>query len=95
VKCEATAMICAAYGENAVSHTTCKIWYQEFCHRDFSLEIEPRAGRPQKIAKDELQALLDINSTRTEKKLAEQLVVTQQAISIRLYMMGKIQKKDR
>jgi len=27
---KATAMICAAYGENAVSHTTCKRWYQKF-----------------------------------------------------------------
>jgi len=29
-----------------------------------------------------LQALLDINSTQTEKELAEQLGVTQQAISV-------------
>jgi len=27
---EATAMICAAYGENAVSYTICKRWYQNF-----------------------------------------------------------------
>jgi len=32
-----------------------------------------------------LQALLDINSTQTEKELAEQLSVTQQAISVRLH----------
>ncbi|KAL6255654.1 hypothetical protein P5V15_012901 [Pogonomyrmex californicus] len=44
---------------------------------DFSLEDEPRAGRSQKIETDELQALLDINSAQTEKKLAEQLGVTQ------------------
>ncbi|KAL6264185.1 hypothetical protein P5V15_004266 [Pogonomyrmex californicus] len=37
---EATAMICAAYGENAVNHT-CKRWYQKFRQRDFSLEDEP------------------------------------------------------
>ncbi|KAL6258215.1 hypothetical protein P5V15_010143 [Pogonomyrmex californicus] len=41
---EAIAMICAAYGENAVSHTTCKRWYQKFRQGDFSLEDEPRAG---------------------------------------------------
>jgi len=29
-----------------------------------------------------LQALLDINSTQTEKELVEQLGVTQQAISV-------------
>jgi len=54
---EATAMICTPYGENA-SHITYKIWYQKFRQRDFSLEDELRAGPPQKIETDELQALL-------------------------------------
>jgi len=79
-------MICAAYGENAVSHATCKRWYQKFRQGDFSLQDESRAGRPEKIETDELQALLDINSTQTEKELAEQLGVTQQAIFFRLFL---------
>jgi len=66
---EAVAIICAAYGENAVSHT-CK-WYKKFRQEDFYLEDEPRAGRPQKIGTNKLQALLDINSTQTEKELEE------------------------
>jgi len=55
---EATAIICAAHGENAVSHTTRKRWYQKFRQGDFSLEDEPPAGRPQKIETDESQALI-------------------------------------
>jgi len=74
---EAIAMICDAYGENAISHTTCKRWYQNFRQGDFSLEDEPRVRCPQKTKTDELQALLDINSAQTEKELAEQLGVTQ------------------
>ena len=35
--------------------------------------LKMSAGRPEKIETDELQALLDINSTQTEKELAEQL----------------------
>jgi len=66
-------MICAVYGENTVSHNTCKRWYQKFHLGDISLEDEPRAGRPQKIETDELQELLDINFVQTEKELAEQL----------------------
>jgi len=50
-----------------------------------SLKDESRAGCPEKIETDELQALLDINSTQTEKELAEQLGVMQQAISVRLH----------
>jgi len=61
----------------------------------FSLEDEPRAGRPQKIETDKLQALLDINSAQTEKKLAKQLGITQQVISVRLHTMGKVQKEGR
>jgi len=92
---EAIAMISAAYGENAVSHTTCKRWYQKFRQGDFSLEDESHAGCPQKIEMDELQAVLDINSAQTEKELAEQLGVMQQAISVHLHTMGKVQKEDR
>jgi len=58
---EVTAMICATYDENAVSHTICKRWYQKFRQGDFSFEDEPCAGRDQKIETNELQALLDIN----------------------------------
>jgi len=87
-------VICATYGENAINHTTCKRWYQKFRQGDdFSLDDQPRAGHPQKIKTDELQALLDINSAQTEKELAEQLDITQQAISVRLHTMGKIQKE--
>jgi len=42
-----------------------------------------------------LQALLNINFAQTEKELAEQLDVTQQAISVCLYTMEKVQKEDR
>jgi len=39
--------------------------------------------------------MLDINFAKTEKELAEQLGVTQQAISVRLHTMGKVQKEGR
>lgn len=88
-------MIYAAYGENAVSHATCKRWYQKFRQGDFSFEDKMRAGRPQKIKTDELQALLDINFAQTEKELTEQLGVTRQTISVRLHAMKKVQKEGR
>jgi len=78
----------------AVRHTTCRRWYQKFRHGDFSLENEPRARRPQKIETDELQALLNIKSSQTEKEHVEQLDITQQAISVRSHM-GKVQKEGR
>jgi len=48
--------------------------------KSFAKEISvlkmSRVLDPEKIETDELQALLDINSTQTEKELAEQLGVT-------------------
>jgi len=41
-----------------------------------------------------LQALLDINSTQTEKELAEQLGVTQQAISDYIRIKIEFYKKS-
>jgi len=43
----------------------------------------------------ELQALLDEDDSLTQKQLAEQLSVSQQAVSNRLRKMGKIQKVGR
>jgi len=39
-----------------------------------------------------LQALLDEDDTQSQKMLAEQLGVSQAAISMRLHAMGKVQK---
>jgi len=68
---EVIAMICAVYGENVVSYTTCKKRYQKFRQGDFSLEDEPRARCLQKIETNEVQILLDINFAQTENELAE------------------------
>jgi len=40
----------------------------------------------------QLQALLDEDDTQSQKMLAEQLGVSQAAISMRLHAMGKVQK---
>jgi len=93
-------MICAAYGENSISHTTCKChttcktWCQKFYQGDFSFQDESRFGRPQKIETHELQARY-INSAQIEKELAEQLSVMQQVISVCLYTMERVQREGR
>jgi len=77
--------------ERTLSHTTCERWYQKFRQGDFTLEDEPRAGRPRKIETDELRAPLDMNSAQSEKEFG----VTQQAISVRLHAIGKVRKEGR
>jgi len=47
-------------------------------------------NRPKKV--EDCQALLDENDTQSQKMLAEQLGVSQAAISMRLHAMEKVQK---
>lgn len=88
-------MICSALGENAVSYSTCKKWFQNFRDGNFDLQDKERPGQPKKVDDEELEQLLDENPCRTQEELAEELGVTQPAISIRLHKLGRIQKAGR
>ena len=85
-------MLVEAYGDSALSETTCRDWFRRFKDGHFDLSDKKRENRPRKVEDHDLQALLDKNDTQSQKMLAEQLGVTQQAISIRLRAMGKVKK---
>ncbi|XP_066159070.1 uncharacterized protein [Euwallacea fornicatus] len=85
-------MVNSAWGDNSVGASTVGRCFKKFREENFCLEDDPRAGVEQKFPDEELQTLLDENPCQTEKQLAEQLGVTQQAVSVRLRGMGKIQK---
>ena len=53
---------------------------------------EDRGKPPKKFEGNELQSLLGGDDTQTQQELADQLNVSQKAVSIRLKAMGKIQK---
>lgn len=82
----------ATYGNRSVSHTTCRQWFRRFREGNFDLKDKLRENRPKKFENHQLQTLLDDDDTQSQTALAEQLGVTQRAISIRLHAMGKIQK---
>ena len=64
--------------------------FRKFKNRDFDLSDKPCSGRLPTISDTELQELLDQDSTQTQQQLAEELDVTQQAISEGLHALGKI-----
>ena len=76
-------MICSALGEGAVTHKTCKKWFQRFRNVDFDLSDRERPGQPKKFEDEELEQLLEENPTQTEKELAHALGVTHRSISHR------------
>ena len=89
---ESHRMLVEAYGDNALSETTCRDWFRRFNDDNFDLSDKKRENRPRKIEDCQLQALLDEDDTQSQKMLAEQLGVSQAAISMRLHAMGKVQK---
>lgn len=89
---ESHRMLVEAYGEHALGKTQCFEWFKKFKSGDFDVRNEERGKPPKKFEDKDLQALLDEDDTQTQQELAEQLNVTQKAVSLRLKAMGKIQK---
>ena len=85
-------MLVEAYGEHALGKSQCFKWFKKFKSGDFDVTDDERGRPPKKFENSELQALLDEDDTQTQQQLADQLNVTQEAVSIRLKSMGKIQK---
>ena len=89
---ESHRMFVEAYGDNALSETTCRDWFRRFNDNNFDLSDKKPENRPRKVEDCQLQAFLDEDNTQSQKMLAEQLGVSQAAISMRLHAMGKVQK---
>lgn len=92
---ESHRMLIEAYGEHALGETQCKEWFRKFRSGDFDVRNEERGRPPKKFEDAELQALLDEDGGQTQKQLAEQLNVSQMAVSRRLKAMGMILKVGR
>lgn len=89
---ESHGMLVEAYGNLALSETTCRDWFRRFENGDFDISDKDSENRPKIFNDAELQALLDQDDTQTQKKLAEQLNVTEQTVSDRLREMGLIRR---
>ena len=89
---ESHRMLMEAYGDNTLSETMCRDWFRRFNDDNFDPSDKKRENRSRKVEDYQLQALLDEDDTQSQKMLAEQLGVSQAAISMRLHAMGKVQK---
>jgi len=87
---ESHRMLVEAYGDNALSETTCRDWFRQFNDDNFDLSDKKRENQLRKVEDCQSQVFLD--DTQSQKMLAEQLSVSQAAISMRLHAMGKVQK---
>ena len=89
---ESHRMLVEAYDDNALSETTYRDWFRRFNDDNFDLNDKKHENRSRKVEDCQLQALLNEDDTQSQKMLAEQLGVSQAAISMWLHAMGKVQK---
>lgn len=88
----ALANISQAEGQGSTSLATVKRWFQKFRNGDFSLEDEPRSGRPVEVDEQRLLMLLEENCRRTTRELAEILECSKTTVDDHLRRLGKVPK---
>jgi len=86
-------LLVEAYGEAALSETTCRDWFRRFKSGDFDMEDKERTGRPKLVEDAELEALLDEDLYKMQEELAESLRLVRSTVSMRLKALGMIQKQ--
>ena len=91
---ESHRILVEVYGDHALSEWTCQKWFARFKSGDFDLEDQERAGCTKKFEDAELEALLDEDLCQMQEELVLLLELTQQNISLRLKVMGMIQKQE-
>ncbi|KAG5325487.1 MOS1T transposase, partial [Pseudoatta argentina] len=90
---EAHRILVQAYGDNALSDTTCRDWFRRFKNNDFELEEKERSGAPKTFQDKELEQLLDEGPSQTLSELGKILQVDESTVSKRLKGLGMIQKQ--
>ena len=56
---EAHRILVEAYGDNALSDTTCRDWFRRFKNNDFKLEDYEHSGAPKKFEDKALEEIFD------------------------------------
>ena len=61
-------MLVQTYGEAALRKRNCRKWFQKFKNCEFDLKKKERSGRPKVYEDAELEAVLDLDSCRTQEE---------------------------
>ena len=66
---------------NSVGESTVRQWFNKFRSGDFSLEDEPRSGRPKAIPDEDLKAFVEADPSQTVREIAEKLGVDKSTVA--------------
>jgi [histone H3]-lysine36 N-dimethyltransferase SETMAR len=77
---EAQRNICHAIGPDVVSKATVCRWFERFRNKDYSLNDEPKSGRPTEINLNELKQVIETEPSLSTRAVASKIGCTQPAI---------------
>jgi [histone H3]-lysine36 N-dimethyltransferase SETMAR len=89
---ESSRRICAAFGQHVVAERTAQRWFDRFRSGNYSLEDEPKSGRPSKIDDKQLRQIVEADPRQTTRDLATALGCVHSTIVKHLAAIGKKSK---
>ncbi|EYB85382.1 hypothetical protein Y032_0299g1780 [Ancylostoma ceylanicum] len=87
--------ITKAWGKGTVNERTTQRWFKKFGSGDTTLRTQPGYGRKSDVDDGNLKPLVEADSSRTIRDLADDIGVHCATVSRHLQEMGKIKKLDK
>ena len=91
---ETQKMICAVYGEGAVTDQTRQKWFVKFRARDFLLDNAPWQGRPVEVDSDQTETLIENSQRYTTWEIADILKISKSSAENHLHQLGYVNRFD-
>ena len=92
---ETSRKIYEIWGKDTTNKRTLQFWFTKFKAGDFSLEDEPRSGRPTVIQDDILRGSVEADPAKTTRQIPQVMHVNQKTVVQHLSIIGKVKKLDK
>ena len=87
-------MICAIYGEGAVTDQTYQMWFAKFCFEDFLLDNAPWSVRPVEVDSGQIETLIENNQSYTIQEIADIHKISKSSVENCLHQLGNVNHSD-
>ncbi|XP_063520049.1 histone-lysine N-methyltransferase SETMAR-like [Pongo pygmaeus] len=94
--CKAVKTTCHinnTFGSGTANKRTVQWWFK-FCKGDKNLEDEEHSGWPSEVDKDQMKAIIEVDSLTTTQEVAEELNVDLSTVVWHLKQTGKVKQLD-